>query len=308
MKEKDFINNIKAILNSSYIGDDCAYLKELNITVTQDSLVEDVHFSRNFATPYQIGFKSVAVNISDICASGAEPKYLTVALSIPKSTDNKFIEEFYKGAKAAANGAEIVGGDITGADKIYISVCAIGTTNGRKISSRACAKIGQKIVISGLHGSSGAGLNILSGKYPKTLFNSRERERLIEAHLMPKVQYDFSKQIALSQKSDYAMMDTSDGLADALYSISDASDVLMEIDIDKIPHDKAIEKIGNYENLILYGGEDYGLIGTADEPENFTVIGEVKKGNGLKINYPNHNSKIITKKELENNLYNHFKE
>ena len=51
MKEKDFINNIKAILNSSYIGDDCAYLKELNITVTQDSLVEDVHFSRNFATP-----------------------------------------------------------------------------------------------------------------------------------------------------------------------------------------------------------------------------------------------------------------
>ena len=71
MKEKEFIEIIKTTLNSDYIGDDCAYLKDLGIVVTQDSLVQDVHFKTDFATPYQLGYKSAMVNISDICASGA---------------------------------------------------------------------------------------------------------------------------------------------------------------------------------------------------------------------------------------------
>ena len=80
MKEKDFINTIKTVLNSKYIGDDCAYLEDLGIVVTQDSLVEDVHFKRCYITPYQLGWKSAMVNISDICASVAKPVYLTVSL------------------------------------------------------------------------------------------------------------------------------------------------------------------------------------------------------------------------------------
>ena len=95
MKEKDFIQTIKTILNSEYIGDDCACLKDFGIVVTQDSLVEDIHFRRDFATPYQIGYKSAMVNISDVCASGAEPKYLTVALSLPENITKEFVEEFY---------------------------------------------------------------------------------------------------------------------------------------------------------------------------------------------------------------------
>ena len=101
MKEKEFINIIKKTLNSQYIGDDCAYLKELNIVVTQDSLVEGVHFVRNQMTAYQLGCKAVSVNISDILASGAEPAYLTIALSLPEDVDGTFIKEFYKGAKHA---------------------------------------------------------------------------------------------------------------------------------------------------------------------------------------------------------------
>ena len=77
MREKEYISSIKQILNSEYIGDDCAYLKDLGIVLTQDSLVEDVHFKRNFITPYQLGYKSIMVNISDIAASGAMPAYLT---------------------------------------------------------------------------------------------------------------------------------------------------------------------------------------------------------------------------------------
>ena len=78
MREKDFIETIKSVVGEKYIGDDCAYLKDLGITVTQDNLVEGVHFVREKIFAYQLGWKSVAVNISDICASGAKPKYITI--------------------------------------------------------------------------------------------------------------------------------------------------------------------------------------------------------------------------------------
>ena len=74
MNEKELIRIIKLNLNSEYIGDDCAYLKDLGIVVSQDSLIEDIHFRLDLITPFQLGYKSVMVNVSDICASGAEPK------------------------------------------------------------------------------------------------------------------------------------------------------------------------------------------------------------------------------------------
>ncbi len=306
MKEKEFIKIITETLQSSFIGDDCALLEDLGITVTQDSLVEDVHFSLKFATPYQIGYKSVMVNISDICASGAVPKYLTIALSLPDNIDESFIKEFYRGAKAASGEAKIVGGDITGADKIYISVTAIGCTKERKISSRKNAKIGQKIVISGEHGSSGMGLSILC-KNNYTEFSEEERKSFITAHLMPEAQIEFSKKISTSQTSDYAMMDTSDGLADALFAIAEAGNVMLDVDFERIPHKKCLEKINDYNKVILYGGEDYGLIATVDNADGLTVIGKVKSGQGVRINYKDF-SEFLTKQDIENNTYNHFKE
>ena len=295
MKEKDFIQTIKTILNSEYIGDDCAYLKDLGIVVTQDSLVEDIHFKRDFATPYQIGYKSAMVNISDVCASGAEPKYLTVALSLPENITKEFVEEFYKGMKDACGNIEIVGGDITGSDKIFISITAIGKTAGRRISSRKNAKPGQKIVVSGPHGAGAAGLTeLLSGK---------RVGKFIKAHLMPEAQLEFSKKISSNIQEDYAMMDTSDGLMDALSQIAEASGVLLDIDFNKIPYDKEIEKFENYKDLILFGGEDYQLVAALTDPQDFTVIGEVKEGRGVKIG-----QKIYTKDEVEKHLFNHFEE
>lgn len=295
MKEKDFILQIQKFLNSEYIGDDCAYLKDLGIVITQDSMVEDIHFKTDFATPYQIGYKAAMVNISDICASGAEPKYITVALSLPKQTEIEFVQEFYKGLKDACKDVEIVGGDITGSDKIYISITAIGITKDRKISSRKNAKIGQKIIVSGSHGSSGAGL--------AELLNGNRTGKFITKHLMPEAQLDFSRQIASTIKEDYAMMDTSDGLMDALSQIANESGVLLDVAFEKIPYDKEIEEFKNYKNLILYGGEDYQLVATVTDPQDFTVIGEVKEGLGVKIG-----SKIYAKSDVEKNLYNHFEE
>ncbi len=300
MKEKDLINTIKSVLNSHLIGDDCAYLKDLGIVVTQDSLVEDVHFSTSFITPYQLGWKSAMVNISDIYASGAEPKYLTIALSLPKTIEANFIEEFYKGLKAACGRVEIAGGDLTGSDKIFISVTAIGKCGERRISSRKNARAGQKIIISGNHGSSGAGLKLLKSKKTKP-------ENLIHAHLMPVAQKNFSEEISTKIKEDYAMMDTSDGLADTLSQIAEASNVNMEIDFSKIPYDKEIEMFSDFEDLILFGGEDYGLVATVPEEiaKNFTIIGEVKEGSGitiLKQNKKFHLSSI----EVSERLFNHF--
>lgn len=304
MNEKELIKIIKSILNSDYIGDDCAYLKDLGIVVSQDSLVEDVHFKRDLITPYQLGYKSIMVNISDICASGAEPLYLTVSLSLPKDVDESFVAEFYKGAKAALNGAKIVGGDLTGSDKIYVSVTAIGSDKGRKISSRANAKVGYKVIVSGEHGNSALGLKLLLDgtcthqPHP----DGSEGEKFISAHLTPTAQRYFSHQIASQIKVDYAMMDTSDGLADALIQIAKASDVTLSIDSEKIPHDTRVGM-----DLVLYGGEDYQLV--AAVPQNFlqnitdyTIIGEVKSsGTGLEID-----GKSYT--DIDSKLFNHFKE
>ena len=285
MKEQDFINIIKKQIGTEYIGDDCAFLKDLGIVITQDSLVENVHFKLNWCTPFQLGYKAVTVNISDVLASGAEPKYLTIALSLPSNIEEGFIEEFYKGANSALRGAKIVGGDITGADKVYISITAIGTTSGRKISSRRQAHIGDVVITKGELGKSSLGL--------KELMYGGNDSELIRAHLEPQLEEDFAKEIATKINRDYAMMDTSDSLADALFQIASSSNVSI--------NSKYIKGI--------FGAEDYKLVATVPQKfleklSEYKIIGEVVKKQDyiLKID----NNKYYNYDEL--GLYNHFGE
>lgn len=302
MKEKEFITIIKNILNSPYIGDDCAYLKDLGLVVTQDSLVEDIHFSTKFISAFDLGFKAVMVNVSDVAASGAEPKYLTVSLSLPSNVKEDFVEEFYNGCKkACGNDVQIVGGDITGSEKIYISISAIGKTLGRNISSRKNAKIGQKVIVSGIHGSSSAGLKLL-------LEGKNSPEKFIKSHINPVAQVEFGKNISTTVKEPYAMMDTSDGLMDGLSTIANESGVLLDIDFDKIPYDKDIEQFENWQDLVLFGGEDYQILATV--PQNFQggfEIGVVKEGLGVNLKLKD---KIThySKQDVEEKVFNHFKD
>ena len=283
MKEQTLINIIKNQTGDEYIGDDCAYLKDLGIVVTQDSLVEDVHFKLTWCTPYQLGYKAVTVNISDVLASGAEPKYITIALSLPVSIDENFVEEFYKGAKSALRGAKIIGGDITGSDKVFISITAIGTTKERKISSRKNAKIGDVVITKGEFGKSALGL--------KELKNGGKNLELIRAHLKPQLEELFAKEIATQIDCEYAMMDTSDGLADALFQIAQSS----KVSIDS----KIVEGI--------FGAEDYKLVATVPRKflkrlTEYEIIGEV-------IERQDYILKIGEKKYYnydELGLYNHF--
>lgn len=285
MKELDFINVIKNQIGNEYIGDDCAFLEKLGIVITQDSLVEDIHFKLDWCTPSQLGYKAVTVNISDILASGAKPEYITIALSLPTNISKDFVKEFYKGAQTALRGAKIVGGDITGADKVFISITAIGSTSGRKISSRKHAKAGYVVITKGEFGKSSAGL--------KELMSGKRSSDLINVHLMPELEEKFAEEIAAQITCDYAMMDTSDGLADALFKIAEASQVSIN---------------ANYVDGI-FGAEDYKLV--AAVPEEFLskiseckIIGKVieKQNYVLKIE----NKEYTNYDELD--LYDHFEE
>lgn len=304
MKEHILLNKIiNTLPNPKYIGDDCAYLEELNIVVTQDTLVEDVHFSLKYTDAYKLGYKSAAVNISDIYASGAIPKYLSVSLSLPKNICEKFIEEFYKGINFF--NLDVIGGDITGSDKIVISICAIGITQNRKISSRKHAKVNDMVIVTGNHGSSACGLFLLQ--------NEILNDKITKEHLMPSIDKKFSEEIATKATRNYAMMDSSDGLADTLFKIAQNSNVTINVDFNKIPFDNDIKNYGNYIDWILFGGEDYKLVATIDEetlkkiPHNlYYIIGNVEKKQNcpLIINFEDKSFEINNL----NKTFNHFGE
>ena len=308
MQENKLIEIIKNTLNSKYINDDCAYLEDLGIVVTQDSLVEDVHFSLNYTNAFQLGYKSVAVNLSDVYASGAKAKYLTCSLSLPNYIDENFIKEFYEGAKSVNPDVEIVGGDVIGGNKLFISICAIGDARNRKISSRSNAKEGYKIITNGVHGSSGAGFELLQ----KGL---NSPQILIDAHLMPKVDDVLSKEIALNIKDDYAMMDSSDGLMDALYKISKLSNLTAEVDFNAIPIDEEIKDFDDYKSKVFFGAEDYKLI--ACVPEEFlktldknlyTEIGIMTRKQEnvyVKVKF-DEVLKTFTEKDVDEKTFKHF--
>lgn len=283
MKEYDFIKIIKEQTKSPYLGDDCAFLEELNIVVTQDNFIEDVHFKTDWATPFQIGYKSAAVNISDILASGAQPAYITIGLSLPTYIESSFIKDFYKGIELGSYGAKVIGGDITGGNKIFISITAIGKTYGRKISSRKNAKSGFVVIANGTFGESAKGL--------RELKEGKKQTTSIIAHLEPKLDPKFSESIATQIESDYAMMDCSDGLADALFQIAKESNVkIITNDIEGI-----------------YDAEDYNLVAAVPESfleklNKYNIIGKVVDFDGsyLQINDRNF------KQHEDLNLYNHF--
>ncbi len=297
MDELENINIIKTITDNKYIGDDCAYIEDLGIVITQDSIIEHIHFEKKYCTFEQLGYKSAAVNISDILASGAKPKYLMLALSLPNDTPKSFIKDFTNGFIKGSYGAKLIGGDITGSSRdIMISVTAIGTTNDRIISSRKNAMPGQVVVVSGEHGSSAAGL--------KELINKGSNKELINAHLMPILDINFSELIAKNINTKYAMMDSSDGLADALYKIAESSNVSMQINYALIPHNKNVSK-----QDVLFGGEDYKLVAVIPEDfakkHNLTIIGNVieKQSNFvLKIDEIEYNS------YSDLSVFNHFGE
>ena len=301
---------------NSYLGDDCAFLDDLNIFITHDTLVEGVHFSMYTTSAYLLGRKSVAVNLSDIAAALSCPKYLTISLSLPSNIKNSFVEEFYRGVNDICNeyNVKVVGGDITGSDKIVISVCVIGNKNSKFLSSRKYAKKGDYVLATGFHGSSSAGLYALSN----FLYSDKS---LLNAHLNPAPRLKESALIINSLDSNIAVMDSSDGLIDALYKIAISSKHSIEIDINKVPVSEELvhfSKTNNldYKEFVMWGGEDFELIACVPESlylkldkNLFTCIGKVLNKDLSPCVYVRDNN---VKEKINNDIFmsktfNHFK-
>ncbi len=316
MKESDFLKIIQNSLDDAhYIGDDCAYLKDLNIFVTQDSLVEDVHFSMYTITPYLLGRKSVSVNLSDLAAALSLPLYITVSLSLPKTVKDSFISEFYRGVNDICKeyNVKVIGGDITSGEKIFISICAIGKKVSDYLTSRSYAKKDDYIVVTGEFGSSGAGLYALNNFF--TADNI-----LINSHLNPKPKVNEGLELASVIKSNIAVMDTSDGLVDALYKISQASRRSMKININEVPVNKALIDFSkqnqlDYKHFIKWGAEDYELVACVPEDIYLTLNKTTYKCIGRVLNKDNNpavtivdgdSSEIISEQIFKQYSYNHF--
>ena len=267
-------------------------------------------------SPYLLGRKSIAVNLSDLAAALSVPKYVTVSLSMPSKIKSDFVEEFYSGVNDIANeyGVKVIGGDLTSSDKITISVCAIGKKEHNFDISRKNAKNGDVVLVTGYHGLSSAGFYAFSD----FLFCD---ETLKQAHLNPIPRVNEALELSVNISRNIAVMDSSDGLVDALYKISLASKHSIEIDINKVPVSDSLREFCSqnnldYKNFVKWGGEDFELVVCVPEDiyqninkDKFVCIGKIlnKDSNPTLIIKDENKSEKITKAIFEENSYKHFK-
>ncbi|MDI6704146.1 MAG: thiamine-phosphate kinase [bacterium] len=276
------------------IGDDCGVIEighDKLLLFTTDMLVEEVHFSQKTYTPYQIGWKALAVNISDIAAMGGLPKHCLVALGLPSNLSTNFVDELYKGISkiGAEFEVDIVGGDIVKSRFLVINISLLGEVKREYLKRRSEAHVGDKVAVTGTIGDSACGLAILQ--------DNREvieeiKGHVIQKHIFP---YPRVREAQVIRGLANSMIDLSDGLASDVMQIAKASSVGVNIFIDKLPISPETRMIAEVlskdpRDLALYGGEDYELLFTIDE-ENLrrldipiTIIGEItSRTQGLKL-------------------------
>jgi thiamine-monophosphate kinase len=247
------------------IGDDAAAWQGHNQIqlATTDTLVQDIHFNLDVIHWEELGWKALAVNLSDIAAMGGIPKYALLALALPGELEVDNISKFTNGMMHLAMklGVAIVGGNIASAPNVVITVTIIGCSEGRVILRRSTASPGDQIAITGYLGSSAAALEMFKGK---TISDPKLRNVLRQAHFkpMPKIK---EGQLLVKQGVKTAI-DISDGLIADLDHICEFSKVNAKIKIEQVPvHPVVIKNFPNYQELALSGGEDYELLFTADE-------------------------------------------
>jgi thiamine-monophosphate kinase len=295
MREYEFIKVIKDIVDTELdiIGDDTAILQDSGTILTCDTLVEDTHFRLSNISPFELGYKAGAVNLSDIAASGGIPEYFLVALALPKNTDIDFIRDFYNGLMyiASQHKVKIIGGDLTRCPKLVITITA--TARATKNVSRKNAKVGQKIISTGNYGVSYTGLLLLE-MAGKPVIDNDILNSIVARHNKPIPRLKEAQYFILNTDYDrYCMMDTSDGLADAVFQIAQKSNKRLHVYLDKIPVLPELFEIHHTMNIntyqaALYGGEDFELLFTCN-PEDldlflnqkdfeYNEIGEIVEG------------------------------
>ncbi len=263
------------------VGDDGAILKPtpglLQVQVI-DALVEGTHFPADM-NAVDVGYRVVAVNLSDIAAMGATPRWMTLALTL-SDKDEQWVEDFGAGLFAAAgeHSVALVGGDTTAGDVVVASIHITGEVEEGKALLRSGAQVGDTVYVTGTIGDAAAGLEIIE--------NDRHDGFLERRFLRPTARID--KGLELAGRA-HAAIDVSDGLLGDLRKMLDASGVGADIDVDKLPLSKQLRaRFGSDDarRLALTGGDDYELCftaapGSVDDVGDITAIGTVTEGSEL---------------------------
>ena len=219
--------------------------------LTQDALVEDVHFRLDWITWRDLGFRAAAVNLSDLAASGAQPDGFIVTLAAPAATRLDDVLELYQGI--AETGVPVLGGDTTDSDKLVLSVTAVGRS--QRVPGRAGARPNDAVVVTGALGAAGAAF---------------KQHRLVRPPLR------LAEGRALAQHA-HALIDISDGLAVDAGHIARRSRCRIEIELDRVP----LAAGAAVDDLAF--GEDYELLAATPEPGGFTVVGRCVAGDGVAL-------------------------
>lgn len=310
------------------IGDDCAAIKPRKgflLIATTDALVENIHFKLDYIQPYQLGIKSININLSDIAAMGGIPLYALLSIAAPPSFSVKFMNDFLKGVKDGAKRykVSIIGGNVSSSkNEFSINMTVLGEVEEKYMTLRKGAKAGDKIFVTGYLGDSAAGLKILKkGQRAR----GKGQDKLINKHLMPIPRLKEGRFLAV-KKLTASMIDISDGLASDIRRISEESKVGANIFTKNIPISKELKDFTSSQlkphnsklitslDFALYGGEDYELLFTVkpdkvkklmnlwrDIKSPLTMIGEIT-GKGINLINPDGKAIPLTKEG-----YNHFK-
>jgi len=252
------------------IGDDCALIKPLpgeEIAITSDMLVEGRHFFAG-ADPEQLGYKALAVNLSDLAAMGAKPLGFTLAIALP-SVNTKWLESFSKGLFRLANqfSCPLIGGDTT-AGPLTISITAIGSIPTEKAIRRSGAKLGDDIWVSGTVGDAKLSLAALRHE-----INLSEDELKNVAHRMHQPTPRVELGIQLRGIAN-AALDVSDGLLGDLKHLLKQSQVSAEILLAALPKSTSLQKqsIAIQNQFAACGGDDYELCFTASSKQRGAIL------------------------------------
>jgi thiamine-monophosphate kinase len=259
------------------IGDDCAVLEPsagAALLAKTDLLLEDVHFRRRWAEPADIGWKAMAVNLSDIASMGGRPRWALVALAVPEDTSADEIVAFYEGALAVAgpHGVTIVGGDTSSSPAgWFVNVMLLGEAVGAPCL-RSTARPGDTLAVTGALGRAAAGLAVLERGAAPAGVDAAHVTAVTAAHLRPRPRVAEGAWLGAAGGVT-AMMDVSDGIGIDLPRLLGESAVGARVDVDRLPIDAATRAVAaalgaDATAWATGGGEDYELLLTC-EPAAF---------------------------------------
>ena len=281
--------------------------------ITTDALVEGVHFDRTYAPLGMIGWKAIATSVSDVAAMNAEPRFATVTLGMPNNLSVENAETLYDGVAAACEryGLDVVGGDVTAAPRLTLSVTVVGEADEADVVYRRGAAVGDVLCVTGDLGSAAAGLQVLiAGKDEALAEASGDGAEsgqpdlgafayVVERQLMPQARLDRVRAWREAGVRPTSLIDVSDGLASEVHHLSQAGIVGAVVEGGFLPvHVQTYQAAERFdarpEAYALYGGEDYELLFTMSEadaaalPEGtVAVVGQIVEPEaGVRLRLP----------------------